>query len=56
MAWSLVLLTRRLKKWPYVRKGVEMSKFIEVNLEECTVCRLCEFVCSTHHFSEIIGD
>jgi Fe-S-cluster-containing hydrogenase component 2 len=30
-----------------------MSKFIEVNLEKCTACRLCEFACSTHHFSEI---
>jgi Fe-S-cluster-containing hydrogenase component 2 len=30
-----------------------MSKFIEVNLEKCTACRLCEFACSTHHFEEI---
>ena len=30
-----------------------MSKFIEVNLEKCTACRLCEFACSTHHFGEI---
>ena len=30
-----------------------MDKFIEVNLEKCTACRLCEFACSTHHFGEI---
>jgi aldehyde:ferredoxin oxidoreductase len=30
-----------------------MNKFIEVNLEKCTACRLCEFACSTHHFKEI---
>ncbi len=30
-----------------------MSKFIEVDLEKCTACRLCEFACSTHHFNEI---
>lgn len=30
-----------------------MSKFIEVNLERCTACRICEFACSTHHFGEI---
>ena len=30
-----------------------MNTFIEVNLEKCTACRLCEFACSTHHFEEI---
>lgn len=30
-----------------------MHKFIEVNLEKCTACRLCEFACSTHHFGEV---
>ena len=30
-----------------------MNKFIEVDLEKCTACRLCEFACSTHHFGEI---
>jgi Fe-S-cluster-containing hydrogenase component 2 len=30
-----------------------VSKFIEVNFEKCTACRLCEFACSTHHFEEI---
>ena len=30
-----------------------MSKYIEVNIEKCTACRLCEFACSTHHFEEI---
>ena len=30
-----------------------MDTFIEVNLEKCTACRLCEFACSTHNFGEI---
>lgn len=30
-----------------------MSRHIEVNLEKCTACRICEFVCSTHHFGEV---
>ncbi len=30
-----------------------MSKQIEVNLENCTACRICEFICSTHNFGEI---
>jgi len=30
-----------------------MDKFIEVNLERCTACRICEFACSIHHFGEI---
>jgi carbon-monoxide dehydrogenase iron sulfur subunit len=30
-----------------------MAKHIEVNLEKCTACRLCEFACSIHHFGEI---
>ncbi len=30
-----------------------MNKFIEVNLQRCTACRLCEFACSTHHFDEV---
>ncbi len=30
-----------------------MGKFIEVNIEKCTACRICEFACSTHHFGEI---
>jgi NAD-dependent dihydropyrimidine dehydrogenase PreA subunit len=35
------------------RKGAALDKFIEVNPEKCTACRLCEFACSTHHFMEI---
>lgn len=30
-----------------------MSKQIEVNLEKCTACRICEYACSTHNFGEI---
>ena len=30
-----------------------MDKYIDVNLEKCTACRLCEFACSTHNFGEI---
>jgi len=30
-----------------------MNKFIEVNIEKCTVCRLCEFAFSTHYSEEI---
>jgi Fe-S-cluster-containing dehydrogenase component len=30
-----------------------MPKYIEVNLDKCTACRICEFACSTHHFGEI---
>jgi len=32
---------------------VIMDKFIEVNIEKCTACRICEFTCSLHHFGEI---
>jgi len=30
-----------------------MSRQIEVNPENCTACRICEFICSTHNFGEI---
>lgn len=30
-----------------------MSKQIEINLERCTACRICEYTCSTHNFGEI---
>lgn len=30
-----------------------MYRHIEVDLEKCTACRLCEFACSTHHFGEV---
>ena len=30
-----------------------MNRTIEVNLEKCTACRICEIICSTHNFAEI---
>jgi carbon-monoxide dehydrogenase iron sulfur subunit len=30
-----------------------MTRHIEVNLEKCTACRICEYTCSTHNFGEI---
>lgn len=30
-----------------------MTRYIEVNPEKCTACRICEYTCSTFHFSEI---
>ncbi|MCG8617079.1 MAG: 4Fe-4S dicluster domain-containing protein [Desulfobacterales bacterium] len=30
-----------------------MTRYIEVNPEKCTACRICEYTCSTHHFGEI---
>jgi Fe-S-cluster-containing hydrogenase component 2 len=30
-----------------------MPKYIEVNLDKCTACRICEYACSTRHFGEI---
>jgi carbon-monoxide dehydrogenase iron sulfur subunit len=33
--------------------GGTVGKQIEVNLEKCTACRICEIACSTHNFGEI---
>lgn len=30
-----------------------MTKQIEINLDKCTACRICEYTCSTHNFQEI---
>lgn len=30
-----------------------MTRYIEVNFEKCTACRICEYTCSTHNFGEV---
>lgn len=30
-----------------------MSKYIEVDVDRCTACRICEVYCSLHHHGEI---
>ena len=30
-----------------------MNRYIDVNPEKCTACRICEYICATHNFGEI---